>query len=293
MSSRNWRGVPPMADRRAIDPIAADLLFQSDQDYFAAAAEEVSFPGGRLLRMPGLEQVPAGCIAVPDADLASPDAFLAEAAGYASEAGASLLRFYTAGANAVRDAALVGAGLHRSVEQGFVVSTQDLLAGFRLVGTPGASVRPVREDGDWKRKERLSAALEQLPDGKQANAAAWTMLERRKCEAGYMDAFLIELEGECCGAFGLASSRRLLRLKNLVVHPAYRRRGVGRAAVSYAAMHAREAGFDWLGVYALEASNGGALYAKSGLAVVTEQIEWTRPLCLADNGLRPTLRQTA
>ena len=72
----------------------AERLLRSDLDYFAAGAEEVAFRGGKVLRMRGLEQVPAGCIVVPDRAIEDPAAFTAEAWSCASESGASLLRFY-------------------------------------------------------------------------------------------------------------------------------------------------------------------------------------------------------
>ncbi len=256
-----------MADRSAV----ARLLLATDEDYFAAAAEEVHFPGGRLLRMPGLEQVPAGCVAVPETVTA---AFLAEASERASEAGASLLRFYTP----MGDPVPQGSGLHSSIEHGYILAASARTNDFLSSGTAAAKVRPVRGEDDWRRKLELATALEQLPDGKQAAAAAWTELERRKCDAGYMAAYLIEIDGEAVGAFALARRGDLLRLKNLLVHPAFRSRGLARAAVRHAVAHARDNGFEWVGAFAIAEGAGQKLYERCGFAAVTGQVEWSRPL---------------
>ena len=235
--------------------------------------------------MRGLEQVPAGCIVVPDRAIEDPAAFTAEASNCASESGASLLRFYTPAADDFP--AFAAAGLRRSAELGFVAATRDDRPELHFAQ---ARVLPVREQRDWDRKRDLAAALEQLPDGKQAAAAAWTELERRKCDAGFMEAFLIELDGEARGAFALASCGPLLRLKNLVVHPGTRRRGLARAAVGYAFGRAREAGFDWVGAFALAEGGGRALYERCGFSVVTGQVEWSGAI---DADARHAARRTA
>ena len=260
-----------MADEQAV----ARLLLRTDAEYFAAAAEELRFTGGRLLRMRGLEQVPAGCIAV--ADKVTP-AFLAQASELASASGASLLRFYTPLGDATSEGQLLDAGLDCSVEHGFAIAAGQETKDFLSIGTVAAEVRPVRGDGDWRRKLELAASLEQLPDGKQATAAAWTELERRKCEAGYMEAYLIELDDQACGAFAMAPRGGLLRLKNLVVHPDYRGRGLARAAVRHAVGHAGENGFEWVGAFAIAGGTGQRLYERCGFAAITSQVEWSRPL---------------
>ena len=262
-----------MTEERAV----AQLLVRTDEDYFAAGAEEVRFGGGRLFRMPGLEQVPAGCIAVPETS-SLPEPFLGEAADRASETGALLLRFYTPVTDAIAEDELLRAGLDRSVEHGYVIAPREDPCDFLLGGTDAARVRLVRDDGDWRRKLDLATALEQLPDGKQAAANAWTELERGKCQAGYMDAFLIEIDGEARGAFALARRDALLRLKNLVVHPDFRGCGLARAAVRHALDQARANGLEWVGAFALADGAGQKLYERCGFTAITSQVEWSRPL---------------
>ena len=179
---------------------AAEPCCRATATISRAGAEEIAFRGGKLLRMKGLEQVAAGCVALPDGAIADPVGFIAEASRCAAASGALLLRFYTPETDDLP--AFVSAGLRRSVEQGFVAATS---AGLSSGGSPAARILPVRDEQAWDRKLSIAATLEQLPDGKQAAAADWTELERRKCEGGYMEAFLIEVDGETCGAFALAN----------------------------------------------------------------------------------------
>ena len=250
-----------------------ELLLRSDRNYFEAGAERVPFDGGTLWWMPRLQHVPAGCVVVPDLPIRSPQSFAAEAARLSASVGATLVRFYALPGGADETAAFTAAGLAPSREQLVVHDSRlPLRDGDRA---PAAEVRPIENAAGWIDKLELALTLDHLPDGKDAAASQWTELERRKCEAGYMDMWLIDVAGRVFGSFGIARAGSLLRLKNLVVHPDARRTGLGRVAVNFALERAREQGLAALGAYALAGSAGSALYANCGFEIVGEQVEWT------------------
>ena len=180
------------AERTAL----AETLFRSDQDYFTAGAEGDRISGGSWVWMRGLEHVPAGCMIIPDLPLATPERFLGEAGRHASEAGASLLRFYTLGLDESTAAALLEAGLAANVEHGFVRAADGPPS--RPAPLAGLRFRPLEGSAAWLDKLQLASSLELLPDGKSASAADWTELERRKCDAGYMTMWLIERDELVC-----------------------------------------------------------------------------------------------
>jgi GNAT superfamily N-acetyltransferase len=249
----------------------ARLLFDSDRRYFAAGAEALEFAGGTLRWMPGLQHLAAGCLVEP-ARAVSPAEFACAAAEAVASVGAPLLRFYLPDP---QDHAAQWA------EERFVPAVElafarrpEPLAGLDLE----AVVRAVITQADWTLKERLASAVESLPDGKPASAADWTALERRKSDAAYAQFYLVELDGEPCGAFALADCGPLLRLKNLAVHPGVRRRGIGRTAIDFALRHARDNGYQWVGAFGLEGGAGSRLYTGCDFEQVGSQTEWTRPI---------------
>ena len=103
-------------------------------------------------------------------------------------------------------------------------------------------------------------------------------MERVRSEAGFMRAYLIRRGGEIVGAIGSAPCGSLLRLKNLVVDPAHRRRGIATATALRFAALARDEGLVAAGCFALDGEPGLAFYPRAGYRVAVRQIEWIRDL---------------
>lgn len=254
-------------------PQLASRLVESDAQYFAAGAASRPFPGGVVRWIPGLQHLAAGCIVEADGSASCAVEFLEAAGDAVAAVGAPLLRFYSAGLGELWETELAEEGLLSAVELAFARRPEPF---FPAVG--GAlPVRAVTGPADWARKEKLARAAADLPDGKVATAREWTRLERAKAAAGYATFFIVEVDGTACGAFALAECGPLLRLKNLLVHSAFRNRGVGRAAVDYALRHASANGFQWVGAFGLEGGAGSRLYTRCGFDLVGSQTEWTRP----------------
>ena len=254
-------------------------MLESDRRYFAAGAEFVAVPGGRLAVMPQLAALSAGAVVLVDdvaAILADSTAWRDETLAICANARAAELRFYTSAEDARLEVALASAGLSMSVEiamAGFaaaIVETEkasDRSWRFREVSTPAL----------WRSKERLHARTPERPDGKAADARAWVQLERQKVDAGYMTPYLIENNGESCGAFGISATPELLRFKNFFVAPAHRRCGAASAALRWIARESLARGIDAVGCMALPGSVGERLYAGLGFAAVGRQLEWRAP----------------
>jgi ribosomal protein S18 acetylase RimI-like enzyme len=101
-------------------------------------------------------------------------------------------------------------------------------------------------------------------------------MEQRKSEAGYMRPYLIEVNGEVCGAVSASRCGTILRLKNLVVDPAHRRLGIAtRVAEAFSNLAAHE-GAQASGCFAIEGDPGVLVYRKAGYQVMTRQTEWVK-----------------
>ncbi len=92
-----------------------------------------------------------------------------------------------------------------------------------------------------------------------------------------MRAWLIEVAGDPCGAVCDMQVDGLIRLKNLVIRPDDRRRGLGVAAALSIGEIATEQGVA-LGSFALHGSCGERVYRRAGMRPAVRQTEWYRPL---------------
>jgi predicted GNAT family acetyltransferase len=89
-----------------------------------------------------------------------------------------------------------------------------------------------------------------------------------------MQPYLVRRQGDVVAAACAAASGPLLRLKNVVVDPAHRRRGVATAlAVRFAGL-AAELGFSATGCFAIEGEVAMGIYVRAGYREATSQVEW-------------------
>jgi GNAT superfamily N-acetyltransferase len=86
------------------------------------------------------------------------------------------------------------------------------------------------------------------------------------------------LGGEVVGAVGAIRGESILRLKNILIHPDHRRRGLGREMLNSLAALGRESGILEQAVFAVRGNAGERLYRACGMRPVGEVVEWSRPL---------------
>jgi GNAT superfamily N-acetyltransferase len=115
-------------------------------------------------------------------------------------------------------------------------------------------------------------------DGHALDPDLWITMERRKHEAGYMRPYLIQAGGRTVGAVCAAPCGNLLRMKNLFIDRAHRRRGLATATASAFARLAGDEGLAAVGCFALEGGPALDVYPKAGYGASTKQTEWVRDL---------------
>ena len=258
-------------------------LVESDRRYFEAAAELVAIPGAVIAATRGLETLASGCVVqrVDTARVAAdPEPWLTDLEARLREMGSALARLYLDAPNAaVEDApdsalerSLRRRGYRSRVEYGLARAAGGEENGVHI------ELRGAQDEAGWLERRRLMRRVGVSPDGHGADADLWVELERRKHAAGYMRPYLVEVDGEVVGAASSAACERLLRVKNVAVDPAHRRRGIATAIVAGLARKAAEEGFAAAGCFVAEGEPGLVAYPRAGYRVIVTQTEWTRDL---------------
>jgi len=245
-------------------------LLESDRRYFELGARLERLEGATIAWMPGLEGMPAGCVVYgiePAVATAAPD-WLDELEGRLTAGGCGCRRLYLDGRSEPLEALLSRRGYRRREEIGWVAS-----AGMEPE-RGDVALRPVASEGDWADKRSFHEACDESPLGYATAAEEWTAFERRKCETGRMQAYLMTVDGEVCGAIAAIEEVELLRVKNVIVHPVHQGNGIGSAAVRLLSQSAEELGKPAIGLFGLPETVG--FYRRIGMSPATVQWEWIR-----------------
>lgn len=250
-------------------------LLESDRRYFEAGAEVIPVTHARIAVLSGARSLAAGCVVHrvdAPAAAADADAWLAEVESRLRSLEIPHARLYLDAPHTRLDRALERRGYRSRVEFGFARA-----AGGEDTGEEVEFLEAEDEAG-WSARLELVRRSASAPDGHPLDPELWVAMERRRSEAGFMRAYLIRMGGETVGAIGSAPCGGLLRMKNLVVDPAQRRRGVATATARRFAQLARDEGLAAAGCFALDGEPGLAFYPRAGYRVAVRQIEWIRDL---------------
>lgn len=243
----------------------------TDVAYFGMAAEIEQLPGAVLAWMPGLTSLAAGAVVQRvDSDAAARMGvrWVPEIESALEKVGAPLARVYL-------DEGSPASGLLR--QAGYAMRPE-LVFAHAMDAVPGeVELRLVDSDEAWDLKKRLHEEADRTPDGHPSAASDWVELERRKAAHGLQN-YLAMLDGEVVGAIGAIRGDRILRFKNILIHPDHRRRGLGRAMLTALAALERESGILEQAVFAVRGNAGERLYRACGMRVAGTVVEWSKPL---------------
>ena len=263
--------IEPLPDLALAQPALARAI-ETDRIYFDQGAERTQLDGAVLAWMPGFTASAAAAVihrVDPELIARRGAAWVAEADAAMADTGAGLARIYLDGRHVEAGEQLRRSGYSERDELVFVGDLPDPPADMVL--------RAVTSDADWQAKLAFHAAVDETPDGHGNRAAGWVAQERRKCAEG-MNAFLIELEGVVVGAIGAVWGQGIVRAKNIVVHPAHRRRTIGKAMLGHIAALGRARGVSEQCVMAVRGEAGELLYRAAGMEMVGFQVEWSKLL---------------
>ena len=259
-------------------PDLLEDLLESDVAYFRAAAACEDVLGLRISYMPGLESLAAACvvhqISAPPGDKLPQ--WLQVLEHRISILGFGHARFYQQRPDAQLEKQFRKNGYRPAQEIALLNTFEDK----SLTGDGDTKVRlqPVLTEGDWSLKLKLHQAISHDPDGHVSLAETWLQMEQQKCDAGYMEPYLIFREEVVCGAVNYAPGGRIGRLKNIVVHPRWRHKGIAVQAARIIAHMAKERDMVAAGCFAMEDGPAINMYRNAGYFPVTCQTEWYKCL---------------
>ncbi len=253
------------------DRICSVALLESDRRYFEMGAETEPLSHGLLAWMPGLTRLAASCVIHRVESMPSNlAAWLDEIEVKVADRDVPLVRIYLEHCPDGLRQAFRERGYQQRNEIGFLAPSGDSHV------PQGLALSEVLSDADWQFKQAIHNEAMHGPDGYTNQADLWVELEQRKCATGQMRSFLVQRDGEVCGTVGAIAHDGLLRLKNIVITPRFRRLGLGVAAVQLMRRLASQQQNRRLGVYGVDGGPGSRLYKRAGLREINCQQEWSR-----------------
>ncbi len=251
----------------------AHALIESDRRYFEMGAIIERMSVGELTWMTDLTDLAASCVVQRidfDRVTSVSDSWLDQIHAALQRRSVAMARVYLDNCPDYVHALFLRHGYTCRSEIGFLAPDgyPSVPANMRLC--------PVLTDADWRQKRCLHEQAMEGPDGYTNQADLWVEMEYRKCATGKMQSFLVRRDDEIVATVGAIVHDGLLRLKNIVVSPRYRRCGVGIATVHLLWQLAEQEHDCRLGVFGVEGAKGSKLYRRAGLYEVTSQYEWSR-----------------
>ena len=245
---------------------------ETDRAYFEMGSQTRTLPGAVLAWMPIISALPAAAVVHrvdPVKAAQAGTAWIEEAERALAEVGATVARIYL---DAPEE--MLGAMLRQA---GYVERHELVFVGSLAPPSIDIALRPVITDADWAQKLEFHREARITPDGHDNDPADWVALERRKCGDG-LELFLAEIDGKPVGTIGAIWGGGLLRLKNILVHPAHRRSAVGQAMASKLAELGRARGISELCLLAVKGGAGEYFYRGIGLQPIGAQVEWSKQI---------------
>jgi GNAT superfamily N-acetyltransferase len=246
-----------------------DALVRTDADYFAAGAKTTDLGGANLIALPGFTRLAGGCVVLSSGQSqADPVGLIARAETAVDDAGGQLYRWYITAPGDPLIAALQGRGYQARFES--VLASPSVPTAERRV-----RLREVTTQADWELKAEVDRSAEGRPDGHECSPARWSEFEHVKWSSGAVQFFVAEAEGVACGTVGLMKGDGLFRMKNLFVHPTWRRQGVA-TEITRAIRQLVFGSAPLCGVFAVMGGPGERLYRDADYEPVGYVMELTK-----------------
>jgi len=260
------------------EAVLINELFESDTLYFEAGAVCVEVDGAIIANMPGLENLAAGCVVQRiDMQIVStdPEAWLDNIELHLKKLAIHRARIYIQSHNDIVSTALRNRGYRPVDEVALLLHTNS-----RHIQDKSVTLRPILDQEGWDERLSVYRCIERGPDGHVSPPEQWIEMEITKCNTGYMLPYLIYKNEDVCGAVNLAVHQHLVRLKNMVIHPDFRRKNCGASAAGLFSDLAKQYGKFAAGCYAIENQASLPMYKKAGYLPVGKQTEWLKEIDL-------------
>jgi len=249
----------------------ATALFRSEENYFHLGANCVHFAGIDIIYMPEFMDLASGCVVLwKSTPRESTDAQnrVNQLEAKLGQLGASQCRIYDYSGTTVLGRVLD--------EKGYTGSREYVLSIPCGVHSRQGdlSLQPIHSQEDWSTKRELHQHDKHAPDGHSVLPERWIEMEYRKHKSGNLKFFFALWKGQLCGTVGAMYEGAFLRMKNLYVHPDWRKRGIGAAITQAMLRHALDSGYSTLGLLALAEGPALSMYKAQGARILSHQDEW-------------------
>jgi len=252
------------------------LLTASELDYFKRGARVEQTLAGNLCWIEGFEELPCGCVLhnVTTEQIDKFDRWLSQVEKRFANQGACAVRIYFASDIKEYKALLKSYGYHLSREKGLAMEI-DKYEKALIASRTYPDLRWVEIDTQARLRDRqnLYLSADKGPDGHNMNGFRFADFEQLKMESGYMTSFLLYHSQVAVGTVSLSVHNEFARLKNLFVHPEFRRQGLARRMTLLILEEARAKRALYFGAYALEGSQGHDVYTYCGMKDLIFQTE--------------------
>jgi len=258
------------------EAVLINELFESDNLYFEAGAVCEEVEGAIIANMPGLENLVAGCV-VQRIDMqvvsADPEAWLDNIELHLKKLAVHRARIYIQSHNDIVFTTLLHRGYRPADEVALLLHTNSSHKPDKSV-----TLSPILDQEGWDERLSIYRRIRKGPDGHISPPEQWIELEKRKCNAGYMLPYLIYKNEDVCGAVNVAVHQHLVRLKNIAIHPDFRRKNCGASAASLFSELAKQYSKSAAGCYAIDNQASLSMYKKAGYVPVAKQTEWLKEI---------------
>ena len=248
------------------------LALESDARYFELAAEKTRLSGADLAWMPALKYMYSASTAQRVDPAANPDVLLPELEAAVTRLGLPSSRLYVNVASPRWVDRLLQHGYEKRIEG---VLAADAVVRKAWPRVSSLSLTPLIGDRDWVSRRELFGLKGHAPDGHSVDADDYIKMEQLKAAAGGIKFYLArETSGNVVASYAVMREQQVLRLKNLIVHPELRGRGMGSQVIYRVGMEADEQ--DVLVAYAVQQPNHPSLYERCGFHLLCEVFEWVK-----------------
>lgn len=252
-------------------------LFTSEYNYFETGSVIEQIQGCTLAWLPGVESLAAGSVIhrLQERNIdTAPEAWLAIVENRLTALGFERVRIYQRCQAENLERTLRQYDYQPSVEVALVAKAYN----SSLEKAVSIQLRAIESKQDWQARLALQKTLKQGPDGYQSPARLWVDMERLKSDLGYMEPYLVYKKGKVCGAVSIAPTGNILRLKNLLVAPEFRRQGIGREIALSLRTVAYQRSFAAVACFAIDSAPSLMMYQQAGFTPISQQIEWVKSL---------------
>jgi len=252
-----------------------DAAIESDCAYFEMAAQEKVLTGGQLLWMPELESLSSSSV-VQRIDISvSPDTCISEAENFCLQHNIGTVRLYLKDQNP-RWSQILTQFRYVSRSEHIMIADQHVIEHWPDQKT--IDLYPVVDESDWTERYRILFSSGNAPDGYAIEADKYIDMEKKKSATGQLTFYLArDSGGIAVGSVGLMKVGSLRRIKNLIVHPDFRQKGIATRMIAQFGRKFIEMG-NQLAAFAVDHPVRGSVYDRLSFKKSATYFEWRKSI---------------